>query len=169
MLSFHLGEAPFRLSPSQVGAFALAGFAGAAVAPVAGHLADRHGPLLNLRVAIGLVALSFVSMLFFAGSIAALAAATVAFDLGVQLSMVSHQTIIYSLEPSARSRINAVFVGGLFGFFALGSFAASWAFAASGWTGVVLLCLGSCAAAAAVHALLSLRWHQYNERLAAES
>ena len=160
MISFHLGGRPFFLTPTQVGAFALAGFAGAAIAPVAGHFADRHGPLLNIRIAIGLIALSFGSMLLFPGSLAALAVATVTFDLGVQLSMVSHQTIIYSLEPSARSRINAVYVSGLFGFFALGSFGASWAYASHGWEGVGLLCLGSCMAAAMVHLVLSKRWRE---------
>jgi len=159
VLSFHLSGPQFRLTPAQIGAFALAGFAGAAVAPIAGRLADRRGPLLNIRVGIGLVALSFASMLIFRNSLIALVVAAVAFDLGVQLSMISHQTVIYSLEPSARSRINAVYVSGLFGFFALGSFGASWAFASRGWTGVVVLCLGSCAIAAVVHKTLSRRWH----------
>jgi predicted MFS family arabinose efflux permease len=165
MLSFHLGESPFHLPPSQIGAFALAGFAGAAIAPLAGHIADRHGPLFNIRAALVLVALSFASMLIFRGSLAALAAATVTFDMGAQLSMVSHQTIIYSLEPSARSRINAVYVGGLFGFFAAGSFGASWAFASGGWPGVIVLCLGSCAAAAIAHGFLSRRWHRHDRAL----
>jgi hypothetical protein len=104
-------------------------------------------------------------MLIFRGSLAALAAATVTFDMGAQLSMVSHQTIIYSLEPSARSRINAVYVGGLFGFFAAGSFGASWAFASGGWPGVIVLCLGSCAAAAIAHGFLSRRWHRHDRAL----
>jgi predicted MFS family arabinose efflux permease len=168
VLSFHLGESPFHLPPSQIGAFALAGFAGALIAPIAGRIADRHGPLFILRTALGLIGLSFASMLVFPGSLAALAAATVAFDMGAQLSMVSHQTIIYSLEPSARSRINAVYVGGLFVFFAAGSFGASWAFANGGWAGVVFLCLGSCAASAIVHLFLSRRWHRQNGPLATE-
>jgi len=158
MLSFHLAKAPFFLTPSQIGLFALAGFAGAAIAPVAGHVADQHGPLFNIRVGIALVALSFVSMLLFPASLAALAAAAVAFDMGIQLSMVSHQAVIYSLEPGARSRLNAVYVGGLFGFFALGSFGASLAFASDGWPGVVLLCLASCVLAAFVHVILSRKW-----------
>jgi len=158
MLSFHLGAAPFHLTPSQIGLFALAGFAGAAIAPVAGRLADRHGPLFNIRAGIVLVAVSFISMLLFPGSLVALIIAAVAFDMGVQLSMVSHQTVIYSLEPSARSRLNAVYVGGLFGFFALGSFGASLAFTSDGWPGVVLLCLASCVLAALVHVILSRQW-----------
>ena len=154
-LSFHLGQAPFHLSPAKIGAFALAGFAGAAIAPVAGRLADRHGPRFSIRGGIGLVAVSFASMLVFPASLTALVVATIAFDLGVQLSMVSHQTIIYSLNPSARSRINAVYVGGLFTFFAIGSFAASWVYAGHGWPGVVDLCLAGCGGAALVHLALS--------------
>ena len=157
-LSFHLGGAPFHLSSTAIGAFALAGLAGAAVAPVAGRLSDRYGPMLNIRIALALVAASFVALLLAPGSLAVLAAAAVVFDLGVQLSMVSHQTIIYSLDPGARSRINAVYVGGLFGFFALGSFAATWLFTADGWKGVCVLCLASCAVSALFHFALSARW-----------
>ena len=94
------------------------------------------------------------------GSLAVLIASAVIFDLGVQLAMVSHQTVIYSLEPRARSRLNAVFVGGLFGFFAFGSFGATWVFARRGWPGVLCLCLASCGAAALVHVALSRRWRR---------
>jgi predicted MFS family arabinose efflux permease len=160
VLSFHLGGAPFHLSPTAIGAFALAGLAGAAMAPIAGRLSDRHGPIPNIRGSLALVASAFVALLMAPGSLAMLVAAAVVFDLGVQLSMVSHQTIIYALDPGARSRINAVYVGGLFGFFALGSFAATWAFAASGWTGVCLLCLASTVASALLHCALSTLWHR---------
>jgi MFS family permease len=130
------------------------------MAPVAGGLSDRHGPILNIRGALALVAASFVALVLTPGSLAMLVVAAVVFDLGVQLSMVSHQTIIYALDPGARSRINAVYVGGLFGFFALGSFAATWAFTAGGWTGVCLLCLASCVISALLHGALSSRWHR---------
>ena len=159
MLSFRLSEPLFNLSPSRIGAFALAGFAGAAAAPVAGRLADRHGPLFNIRCAIAILGLSFGSMLLAPHSLAALATAAVTFDLGVQMSMVSHQTIIYGLEPRARSRINAVYVGGLFVFFALGSFGASWAYARAGWSNVVLLCLASCGLAVVAHVALTITWN----------
>ncbi len=164
MLSFYLGQPRFHLSPAAIGSFALAGFAGAAMAPIAGRLADRHGPLFNIRAGIALVAGSFASMLVWPDSLVGVAVAAALFDLGVQVAMVSHQTLIYSLEPSARSRINAVYVGGLFGCFALGSFVASWAFARDGWTGVVLLCLGSCALAIVVHLVLSRQWHRHVAR-----
>jgi predicted MFS family arabinose efflux permease len=159
VLSFHLGGEPFYLSSTEIGGFALAGLAGAAMAPIAGRLSDRHGPILNIRVALLLVAVSFTGMLIAPRSLVVTAVAAIVFDLGVQLSMVSHQTIIYSLDPGARSRINAVYVGGLFGFFALGSFASTWVFTSHGWGGVCLLCLASCVLSALFHSVLCARRH----------
>jgi predicted MFS family arabinose efflux permease len=160
VLSFHLGGAPFHLSPTIIGSFALAGLAGAAMAPIAGRLSDRFGPILNIRCALALVAAAFIGLLLAPGSLTVLVLATILFDLGVQLSMVSHQTIIYSLDPGARSRINAIYVGGLFGFFAFGSFTATWVFTENGWSGVCLLCLASCVVSALLHAALSTRWRR---------
>ena len=56
--------------------------------------------------------------------------------------------------------ILAIYVGGLFGFFALGSFAATWTFTAAGWAGVCLLCLASCVVSALFHGALSARWRR---------
>jgi predicted MFS family arabinose efflux permease len=57
-------------------------------------------------------------------------------DLGTQGTHVSNQTRIYSLNPSARNRLNTVymvtgFIGG-----ALGSFLGTWGWSLAGWNGV---------------------------------
>jgi hypothetical protein len=57
-------------------------------------------------------------------------------DLGVQSGHVSNQTRIYSIDPSARSRLNMVymfcyFIGG-----ALGSYLGAWCWHVAGWWGV---------------------------------
>jgi len=80
-------------------------------------------------------------MLLYPKSLWLLAIGAVLFDLGVQMSMISHQTIIYALAPAARSRINAVYMGSLFAFFALGSSLAGWSYAGWGWSAVLKLCL----------------------------
>jgi hypothetical protein len=69
------------------------------------------------------------------------------------MSMVSHQSIIYSLQPAARSRMNGILVGGLFGFFALGSYLGNAVFLRFGWRGLTTLCLASCVAALGLHRL----------------
>lgn len=151
VLAFHVAGEPFRLSTSQIGLFGLAGMAGAFAAPVAGKLADRRGPFFNIPIAIGITAAAFVGMALAPTSLLMLIAGAVLFDMGVQMSAVSHQSIIYALDPGARSRINALFVGALFLFFALGSVTGNALFLRFGWHGLTSLCLGSCAAAYALH------------------
>ena len=79
------------------------------------------------------------------GQLWLIAVGAVVFDLGVQAALISHQSIIYSLEPDARSRLNAVFFTGLFIGMASGAWLVSW-----GWRGVCVLAASTGAAALAV-------------------
>ncbi len=74
---------------------------------------------------------------------------TVGFDLGVQATLVAHQTLVYSLAPEARSRLNALMFTVIFVGMAAGAALGSLALAHFGWSGVVTL-----ATAAALLALL---------------
>jgi predicted MFS family arabinose efflux permease len=156
VLAFHLTSGPFHLTTAQIGYFGLAGAAGALAAPFAGKLADRHGPFFNIPIAIGITFASFVAMALLPASLTVLILGAVFFDLGVQMSMVSHQSIIYALNPAARSRMNGILVGGLFTFFALGSYVGNTLFLRFGWTGLTILCLASCLAAYVMH-----RWARH--------
>ncbi|KAF1022778.1 MAG: hypothetical protein GAK30_00935 [Paracidovorax wautersii] len=66
-----------------------------------------------------------------------LVAGAVGFDLGIQASLIAHQTIVYGLDPAARSRLNAVLMTGVFVGMAAGSALGSAALAHWGWQGVV--------------------------------
>lgn len=138
-LALALAAPPYRLGSTAAGMFGLAGAAGAIAAPLAGAIADRRGPLLVIRVSAALVAASFAIMALAPGSLAILIAGTVAFDLGVQACLISHQTIVYGLDPAARSRLNAVLVSALFLGMSLGAALASQALARYGWAGVMTL------------------------------
>jgi predicted MFS family arabinose efflux permease len=151
VLAFQLTGPSFHLSTSVVGYFGLIGAAGALAAPLAGRLADRRGPMLNISIAIGMTFAAFVWMTLWPSTLIALILGAAVFDLGIQMSMVSHQSIIYRLDPAARSRINAVFVSGLFLFFAGGSLAGNLAFSAYGWRGLTTFCLCSSAGAYVLH------------------
>ena len=103
----------FQLGSSAAGAFGLAGAAGALAAPLAGRLADRRGPELVTRLGAGLAAVSFAAMglsLLLApqAQLALLVVSAIGFDFGIQASLVAHQTLVYGLEPGARSRLNAL-------------------------------------------------------------
>lgn len=151
-LAVMLHGAPFHLGAAAAGAFGLAGAAGALAAPLAGRIADKHGPALVTRLGAGLVTLSFASMAL-AGFIPAgaqlwlLVAAAIGFDLGIQAALIAHQSIIYGLDAAARSRLNAVLFTGMFIGMAIGSALAAQLFAHFGWMAVTALATATALAA----------------------
>jgi predicted MFS family arabinose efflux permease len=133
--SFHLGSA-------AAGAFGLAGAAGALAAPLAGRLSDRRGPEMVTRLGAGMAAVSFGVMMLSPllppmAQLALIVASTIGFDFGVQVSLVAHQTLIYGIDPPARSRLNAVLITGMFVGMAAGSSLGNAAMGQWGWSGVV--------------------------------
>lgn len=138
----------YGMGPAQAGAFGLAGAAGALAAPLSGRLADRYGPELSARLGAGVAAVSFATLalaplLSPSGQIVLLAGATVGFDFGVQAALVAHQTIVYAIEPGARSRLNALLFTGIFVGMALGAAFGSAMLARWGWPGVVAFATGA--------------------------
>ena len=68
-----------------------------------------------------------------------IALSAVGFDLGLQSSLVAHQNLVYSLEPQARGRLNALLFSVIFIGMALGSVLGSQVYALANWQGVVTL------------------------------
>lgn len=139
-LALMLHAAPFHLGSAAAGAFGLAGAAGALAAPLAGKVADGKGPELVTRIGAGLVVAAFIAMAIGSmgggGPLWLIAMGAVVFDLGVQASLIAHQTIVYSLETTARSRLNAVLMGSMFIGMASGAWLGSQALTQWGWPGV---------------------------------
>lgn len=154
-LAVMLHAAPFHLGSAVAGAFGLAGAAGALAAPIAGRLADRSGPERVTRLGIGLATLSFGVMALGTtmtphAQLVLLAVATVGFDLGVQATLIAHQTIVYGIDPASRSRLNAVLFVGMFIGMAAGAGLGSLALAQWGWMGVIGLAVVTALGALAV-------------------
>ena len=137
----------------------MAGAAGALAAPVAGCIADRYGPEAVTRLGATLVLISFAGFAIAPQSLWWLIAGTLLFDLGIQASMVAHQSIIYRLDPAARSRLNALLIGSMFAGMAGGSALGSLALLHAGWRGVALF-----AAACGVAALAVRIWADRERR-----
>jgi len=138
-LALMLAEPPFHFGSGVAGAFGLAGAAGALGAPLFGHLADSRGPIAAIRAGCLLVVGAFALMLAFPHSMVALIAGAVLFDLGVMAALVSHQTVVASIDPSARSRLNGLLMTAAMTGVSLGALAGGWAWSAYGWAGVCLI------------------------------
>lgn len=154
-LAVMLHGEPFHLGAAAAGAFGLAGAAGALAAPIAGRIADKRGPELVTRLGASLVLVSFAVMALAPwmqphAQLGLLVVGAIGFDLGIQATLIAHQTIVYSIEPAARSRLNAVLFVGMFLGMALGSALGALMLAQWGWMAVVGLAAASAAGALAV-------------------
>jgi len=125
----------FHFDQRAIALFALAGAGGALAAPIAGRLADRGLSRIATLLAMGIVTLAFVvsGWAVAAGAIAVLAVAAIALDAASQTNQIVSQRIIYSLDPAARGRINAVFMTSLFVSGSLASLLAGATYYYGGW------------------------------------
>ncbi len=124
------------LSQAGIAVFALVGAGGAAAAPVGGWLGDRgygragSGVMLVLAaVAVGIAGLGHRSVVL-------LAVGGVLLDLAVQCHQVMGQQEIYALRPTARARVNTVFMSTVFIGGAICSAVTGLLHDSYGWTGV---------------------------------
>jgi predicted MFS family arabinose efflux permease len=133
-----LASPTFDLSQKGIGLFALAGAAGAIVAPIAGRLGDRGWTQVVTGLSMAIVALSFLLARWGggAGSMAAMVAAGLLIDGAVQANQVVGQRAIYALGAEARSRLNGLYVALFFVGGAAGSAVASLVYALGGWSWV---------------------------------
>ncbi|MDR3369353.1 MFS transporter [Rhodoferax sp.] len=138
-LAVMLHAAPFHMGSSAIGAFGLAGAAGALAAPLAGRMADRKGAEHVTRLGAALLTVAFIAMACAPDQLWLLVIGAVVFDLGTQASLVAHQSIIYSIDPEARSRLNAVLFIGMFTGMSSGAYLGSQALRRFGWEGVCVL------------------------------
>ena len=148
MLAFLL-SAHYGLGAVVAGSFGLVGAAGALVAPFAGRMADKRGVRWVLTAGMSLLALSYIVLwagerttMPFAAHMGVLVVGVIVLDMGAQLTQVGNQTRIFGLVPSARSRLNTVYMTVYFTGAAAGSALASKAWLVWQWDGVCALALG---------------------------
>lgn len=108
----------------MAGLFGIIELTGILAAPLAGRIADKRGPG-SIRGLGALLPLAGSVLFAVYPTIPGLGLGVALMDEGVQTAMVSHQSVIFALEPGARSRINTVYMTGLFLFGAFGSAAGS--------------------------------------------
>ena len=137
-VTFLLTDAPFHLSQSSIGLFALVGAVGALSAPLAGRLGDVGRGRVVTGGAFVLAVLGF-GLTSWQSNLVALALGAVLLDLAVQTTLVLGQQAIYGLNPEQRSRINTIYIAIFFLGGAAGSALSGVAYAHGGWPEVVWL------------------------------
>ena len=142
VLVLPLSAPPYAFSHTQIGAFGLVGVVGALGAVRAGHWADRGLGQWTSGLALLLLLVSWLPLFFATTSLWWLAIGIIALDLGGQAIHVINQSMIFSSQPQAHSRL----VGCYMLFYSigsgLGSIASTAVYAVLGWRGVCLL--GAC-------------------------
>lgn len=125
----------YGFGDAQIGLIGLVGVAGALMANMAGRLADR-GLEQRTTLAGGLLMLAGWGALWLGGtSLWWFLAGLLIVDAALQALHISNQNVIYALAPSARSRINAVYMTGYFIGASLGSAVGSTVWLHWEWTG----------------------------------
>ena len=138
-LAFLLARPPYGYNDSTIGLFGLIGAAGALSASFAGHIHDRGGTRMGTGILIGLVVLAFAIMGVFSTHLTAIIVGVILLDIGQQGTHILNQSIIYTLNPKARSRITTAYMTCFFFGGVIGSASSGYMFELSGWPGVALL------------------------------
>jgi predicted MFS family arabinose efflux permease len=135
-LIFLLEQPPYQYGSEVAGLFGLIGVIGAIAAPFAGKLADRRSPRLAIVLGLIVTVLSFLIFWLFRDHLWGLIAGVILLDLGVQVTTVSNQALIYRLPDELHSRLNALFITFYFVGGALGSFLGVYGWNLWRWNGV---------------------------------
>ncbi len=138
-LAFLLARPPYGYSDSAIGLFGLVGAAGALSASSAGRIHDHGGTLPGTGVLLALVVLAFVIMGVYRTHLAAIIAGVTLLDIGQQGTHILNQSVIYTLNEEARSRITTAYMTCFFFGGVIGSALSGYVFQLAGWTGVAWL------------------------------
>jgi len=119
-LTFFLSGPPFNYHTDTIGLFGVLAIGGALLAPVFGKLADKGNSTRSQVMAISLIIAGVLLMKIMPTNIIALIFVVLFLDIGVQATQITNIATIYTLDETAHSRINTVymtiyFLGGALG------------------------------------------------------
>lgn len=150
-LAIHVTDAPFSYNVQQAGMLGLVGMAGIVGAKLSGKLVDTHGSARIITVALGLVVSSFIVLAIWGDSLIGLVVGIILLDIGVFGAQIPNQVRVFSIDPAAQSRMNAVYMLGYYIAAAAGSALGVKMMSIAGWHGMTLFGLGLACMALAHH------------------
>ncbi len=132
-LTFHLSGAPFYYHSDTIGLFGFVAIGGALAAPAIGKMADKGNAVHALLLASGFIIFSIVLMMMFPESVISFVIAVLLLDVGVQTTQVTNIASIYTLDETAHSRINTIYMTSYFIGGAVGTTAGLLCWNGGGW------------------------------------
>jgi predicted MFS family arabinose efflux permease len=162
-IAFMLAGSPYHYGTATIGLFGLVGLAGALAAQAAGRMADRGRHHLSTGLCFGLMLISWALIAAGKTSLAALILGIAVLDLGIQGAQITNQSVIYALDPEARSRLTTAYMTTLFACAAASSALASAIYDAGGWGAVSILGAGLAGAGVLVWVLEQWRLRRSRE------
>jgi len=150
-LAIHTSGEPFFYSVQQIGLFGIVGLAGIMGAKISGRLVGKIGPRRIIAMALLLLLVGFGVMAAWGNSLTGLTIGIVLVDMGVFGAQIPNQVRVFSIDPKAQSRMNAVYM--LFYYFgaSLGSSLGVHVMAVAGWSGLTTLGFALAAVALTFH------------------
>ncbi len=140
-LSLRVSAAPFNYGAGRIGLFGLLAAASALAAPLFGRMADKSKPGNTLLTTTLMVLGGIGTLLVAQDSIIPVFIAVILLDIGVQATQVTNIALIYSLDATANSRINTVYMTTYFIGGSLGAGLSLRAWSKAGWHGAIALML----------------------------
>jgi predicted MFS family arabinose efflux permease len=138
-LTFLLKSPAHNMNSNQIGLFGLVGAVGALGARIIGGLNDKKDSRILIISCIVTSVSAYTILGFASTSIIGIIIGIIVLDFGIQGTMVSTQSLIYSLSDSERSRLNTVFIVSNFIGGAIGSTLGALAWNLYNWTGVCIV------------------------------
>lgn len=137
-LALHVNKAPFGYDAQQAGMFGMIAIAGILGAKVSGAWVNKLGPRKMTSLGLIFIAIGFAVAGIYGSSLIGLILGIAFIDMGVFSAQVSNQVRVFSIEPTAQSRINGIYMLGYYTGGAFGSFAGVTIFEMYGWQAVSL-------------------------------
>ncbi|HHX8677317.1 TPA: MFS transporter [Vibrio alginolyticus] len=139
-LALHVSKPPFSYDAQQIGLFGIIAMSGIIGAKLSGKWLPKFGSYRILIVSMALIIVGFIIAALFADRLWGLALGIILIDLGVFSGQVANQVRIFSIDPAAQSRINAVYMLFYYSGATLGSAIGVKIFSHSNWFLVCVFC-----------------------------
>lgn len=138
-LAFFLSQPPYNYPSGMIGLFGLIGIVGIFYTPLAGRIVDKIAPKI-VGFYSGIIAMTALIILWKLGNhLWGLILGLMILDIGSRGVSISNQSLVYSLIPEARNRLNTIYMVFYFLGGSIGTYLGANAWNSLQWDGVFLV------------------------------